>query len=380
MFKMQQQQVKKLEPRRKFNMRAEISLALARFRHQNLDTWNFIPDRRVLRQILEFKEKRYLYVNGLKEVEVHLSRHEVLKYACMLDPPTYKLPTGKKIGSTPLFKKTHMCCSLPVNPPKIPRNQLKQFYLHQEAEHKRLENHHPDGIGWAGGVIATMECVFDVFNCLLRTQKIDKAFKNLLQILAGDKFANLDSAGILYALIHISIRGVNADCEIFDYSEWRRKPITQEKIFEELANVEQGIYNQEICEDYYQETYLHMKALINCMTELRVRCFHDITKFHPDMFYAYVAWWGLYQRLTDANKYRFDSGIYTVAPVEIGNPTMFRSIGASLLEGAKDSVEFTEAVHAVHKLPREMESVIAHEGDEILSKLDIMSEKKIDRI
>nr|UXD80070.1 RNA-dependent RNA polymerase [Lasius niger virus 1] len=371
-------------PRKKFNMSSEISLALRRYKNQQESGWRIQLDRAIVRIVCQAYRDKFLYVNGTPLDDCPTlpiyTFGELFEYLKVLPVPLKKDIATKKLKGTPLFSgiisigRTHGNQTVGY---KLPMNELLKSYTECENTHKRLETHHPDGIGWNGGILATIECVFDVFNSLLRTNTITSAYGKLFNILMAPKFANLDIQGIFYAFLHMSIRGVASSERIYASGDWRREPVSQQLLFKVSQQFAIGFPPRSLISSYVAETYLHIHSITGELRRLRSPTpHHDLSKLTPNMIYTYAWHWGIYQRFTETNKNRFNAGLYSeitnsLDNLGVCNPTMF-SLGSNLAQGVVDNPAVAEVIALLKEMPKQI-------GDRLDSSVDKMSQK-IDQI
>nr|UMO75650.1 MAG: putative RNA-dependent RNA polymerase [Polycipiviridae sp.] len=369
-----------LTPRKKFTLQGEIKCALARFKHQYQGAWKFVPDRRIISQLTKLYSEKFLYVKGSKYESLGLQRVELLAYLHSMPRPEIKeQPTGTKLRATPLFfdpaQRSQTFTGSLKKVPVTSFRELHRMYDECEARHKSTENHHPDGIGWNGGIDATIECVLDVFNSLLRTNSVNNAYNKLLNILADDKFQNLDSDGILFAFLHIIIRGVANSARIYASGDWRREEFSQQLLWKYTQDFAEGIPPPTIIAHYRQETYLHIRSITLELARLRItrskEHHHDYIKLEDKMVYYYSWYWGVYQRFTQQNQKMIDLGLDLNT-----HPTMFSSIGKSAMEGALSAPEFNEVLALSRQLPVTLHKEIEEVSNKILDRVENISTEK----
>ncbi|UHR49694.1 MAG: RNA helicase [Guiyang polycipivirus 2] len=366
--------------RRKFNIQSEVSMALRRYQLKKDQEWNTKLDRSIVTIICQAYRDKFLFVNG-SEIQYFIPIYnvgELLEHLKVLpEPEAIQKPLGRRMKSIPLFCQSKLptrTSGAQTEKVKVPIAELMTLYKWAENHHKRTELHHPDGLGWGGGIPATIECVFDVFNSLLRTHTLRSAYAKLFQVLASSKFEALDIQGIFYAFLHISIRGVSNTQQIFDSANWRRNEISQDTLFKVCQDFSVGLQPRSLISAYYYETQLHANLVRQEIGKLRLPdTNHDHTKFDPRMVYAYAWHWGVYQRFEDVNKYRFNAGIYKTVPKDVltmtGSPTMF-SLGSSFAQGATSSPAMTELMTLLKQLPQQVSEAINDSVEKISGKLD----------
>nr|UMO75674.1 MAG: putative RNA-dependent RNA polymerase [Polycipiviridae sp.] len=349
--------------RRKFNVLTEVRKGLGRFKHQTHGDWRVVPDSGIVKQITSDWLHKRLMVCG-QTFTIPWTRHEVLSYITCLPPPVQKEePQNRKLASTPVFYQDWVR-QFPqmINSNQV-RQQLPEYpgvfsdaksmlveYKERENYHKRIESHHPDGEGWVDSITSTMECVLDVYNSLLRTAGIVRAYEKLLEILATPKFDNLDPSGVYGALLHLHIRGVANSERLRNSGKWRERR-SQEELYKLHLRFRCGdvsaVYKSGIMGEYHRETAHHVSTM-NCeLQRLRMMYRHDHTKFRPDMMWWYAWHWGVFANLNAVNKHRACSGCeQPIGEILHGQETMFsvgESIGSSLIKGAVKSPEFEQA-------------------------------------
>lgn len=359
--------VQPLKPRRKYTLQGEIKVALARFKHQYDGAWTFVPDKRVMRQIIQLYTDKFLYVKGTKYDSINLERKELLLYISTLPYPDSKeQPTGVKLRNTPVF---YQDLPIPIqmngNISKMPKVNQKDFTkkcIESIAYHKTVEGHHPDGIGWNGGVDATIECVFDVYNSLLRTFSVKSAYSKLLIILESDKYTNLVPEGILFACLHLIVRGVALSHRLLASGEWRREGVSRELLFKASYDFLNRIPPPTLVANYRSETLLHIECMRSEMKRLRIsndaRKFHDYSKLQPYMVYYYSWYWGVYNRMSSNDQNLFDMGV-TYDSQDF--PTMFtvgKSMGEGFLNGVVNAPEMSEVLRFSREFPQETQKVL----------------------
>lgn len=396
-----------LKPRKKFDLGAEIRAGVRRFQQSREGEWCHIPDKTIVKQMTKDFMSRKLYVKG-QEFITSWTRQEILNYITVLPEPFEKeCPTGKKLVSTPLFY-------VPSCVDTVGQVHFKPYLLYHKQErewtvrdalqeyekcetlHKTKEHHHPDGLGWDGGMCATVECVFDVYNSLLRSQSIKPAYKTLLKVLAGDKFANLDPAGLYAALLHIIIRGIASSCSLRASSAWRKR-FSQSELYtahhtfmraKTLSELQSGFICGRLIDEYLKETKLHRACIEREKHLLRMAGHHDHTKFQRRMIYWYCWHWGIYKNLTEINQYRLLSGCpYPLAETLEGQETMFKAAGSQFMAGAVESDEFKEAIESIKpvikdamleassSMKKDIQEMLAEETKNIKSEAeDLMSQ------
>lgn len=352
--------------RRKYTVFAEINNGIQRFKHQLGSEWSFVPDKSICKQITMDYINKKLYVKG-QEFQVKWSRKEVINYITILPRPDVKdYPTGKRLHSTPLFYvgqySPHVSSSayktgrIHYIPPVNSTREMIAKYQQCENSHKTQEGHHPDGLGWNGGMAATVECVFDVFSTLLREFTLQTAYDKLLQVLLTDQYVNLDPAGIYAALLHIIIRGVASTEQLRTYSAWRKirdqRALMRLHVLFKIGGVNpcSHLMVSSLMHYMHAETSLHRKCVEQELKLLRIGGHHDHTKFQPLMRWYYAWYWGVYQQASEVNRYRMLSDKNTtVEEVFEGQETMFRGVGSSLAQGIAESPELRETVKSVAK-------------------------------
>lgn len=363
-------------PRKKFNLSSEVALALRRYKNQQDSGWRIQLDRNIVRIVCQAYRDKFLYVHGTPSENCPTlpiyTFGELFEYLKVLPVPMKKETTTKKLKGTPLFSGVVSIGRTNGNQTigyKLPINELLKSYTECEISHKRLETHHPDGVGWNGGIMSTIECVFDVFNSLLRTNTISSAYSKLFNILLDSKFANLDIQGIFYAFLHMSIRGISSSERIYASGDWRREPVSQQLLFKVSRDFANGMPPRSLIASYVTETYLHIHSLTEELRRLRSPSpHHDLSKLSANMIYTYAWHWGIYQRFTDVNKNRFNAGIYEEVPdLGVCNPTMF-SLGSNLAQGVVDNPAVAEVIALLKEMPKQI-------GDRLDSSVDKMSTK-----
>ena len=160
--------------------------------------------------------------------------------------------------------------------------EMIKEYEKCEAHHKTIETHHPDGIGWSGGILSTIECVFDVYSSLLRTAGVHRAYDKLLEILRLEKFSNLSPSGVYGALLHLHIRGVATSEKLREKTRWRTSH-TQEFLYSAHLTFRsgdvRGAIKSGLITKYHVETALHCMVMNQELKRLRFRTGHDYSKF-----------------------------------------------------------------------------------------------------
>lgn len=369
-----------VSPRKKFTLQGEIKCALARFKHQYQGTWKFVPDRRIISKLTSLYSNKFLYVKGTEYESLGLQRVELLAYLHSLPRPEIKeQPTGNKLRTIPLFydqfKQSQAFTGSLKKAPVVDFRDLRGMYNECELRHKTIEHHHPDGIGWNGGIDATIECVFDVFNSMLRSNSVNNAYNKLLNVLADDKFSNLDSDGILFAVLHILIRGVANSVKIFLYSSWRREEFSQDLLWKYTLDFANGIPPPTIIANYRVETYIHIRSMALELARLRIsrakEFYHDYTKMSDRSIYSYAWYWGVFQRFTPQNQRMIELGL------DLNNhPTMFAGIGRSAMEGALSAPELSEILALTRQIPGDLHKQIDSVSGKILDRVEALSTEK----
>jgi len=356
-----------LQPRRKFQLRDEIKCALARFKHQQSEGWRIHLEKSKLASLVKMYTERYLYVKGMPFEPVEFHRVELLEYLRALPLPEEKeTATGRRLAQQPVFGVP----DIPIyyynyKVPKVTPVDLKSMVNHyqcQEHIHKREESHHPDGLGWGGGTDSTIECVIDVYSCLLRTHAVKTAYIKLLDILKGDKFSNLTSEGILFACLHLIIRGVAGSAICKTHSEWRQEQYTQDQLWKYTKDFQNGVPPQHIIGQYMRETLYHQLMVTKETKAMRISSSkHDHTKFRPYSVYWYTWYWGIFQKMSKQNQRMVELGVDMSDPEISSHPTMFnisKSMGESFMEGALSSPEFNQVLNLSRTLPEEVATKI----------------------
>ncbi|BBM96516.1 RNA-dependent RNA polymerase [Colobopsis shohki virus 1] len=373
---------KQVSPRKKFSLASEVSMALRRYQLSRDGDWNLRLDKSVVTTICQAYRDKFLFVNGT-EPQYYLPIYtipELLQYLKVLPVPiASENPVGKRLRNTPLFsgiKVPNKTNGNQTQKVKVPIGELSSLYKWAEGHHKRTEGHHPDGLGWNSGVFATIECVFDIFNSLLRTNSLISSYSKLFNILLDSKFTALDIQGIFYAFLHISIRGVALTEQLYNSGNWRREGVSQELLFKICNDFSNGMQPRSLISAYVQETQLHANCINTELKRLRIKVTnHDYTKFDPRMIYAYAWKWGIFERFNSTNKHRFESGIYREqSPALSGNPTMF-TLGSSFGEGFAKSEAVTELFGLLKELPNDLEKKVEKSLTKVVDDFD----KKVDK-
>lgn len=364
-------------PRKKFSLQSEVAVALRKYTLMKTDGWTLQFDRSLVSSILRAYRDKYLYVSGA--VEDHFlpiySRQELLQYLKILPAPEHKVavPNQKRLKQIPLFTLKHLPNSTngaETTTVKVPIEDLESIYKWAENHHKRVETHHPDGVGWRSGHMATIECVFDVFNSLLRTNTLANAYNKLFNVLLDSKFDNLNLQSIFYAFLHISIRGVANAEHIYQSANWRRENITQDLLLKVTRDFANGMQPRSLISAYVKETRLHAQCIEAELARLRSSIHrHDFTKFEPRMIYAYAWYWGVFQRYSETNKNRYRAGMYDPVPVVQGRPTMY-TMGSSFGTGLAESAAVKEIITLIRDLPKEVGEVVGISLGEATQKID----------
>jgi hypothetical protein len=367
-------------PRKKFTLQGEIRCALARFKHQYQGAWKFVPDRRIVSKLTSLCSNKFLYVKGSEYESLGLQRIELLAYLHSLPRPEIKeQPTGTKLRAIPLFfdqyPRSQAFTGSLRKAPKVDFRDLKEMYNECEIRHKTVEHHHPDGLGWNGGIDATIECVFDVFNSLLRSNSLNNAYNKLLTVLTDDKFSNLDSDGILFAFLHIIIRGVSNSAKIYRYSEWRREDMSQDLLWKYTQDFANGIPPPTVIANYRVETYIHIRSLSLELARLRIsrakEYYHDYTKLSDRSVYSYSWYWGIYQKFSPQNQKMIELGLDLNT-----HPTMFAGMGRSAMEGALSTPELSQVLALTRQLPDDIHKQIDSVSTKILDRVETLSVEK----
>ena len=366
-----------VSPRKKFSLQSEVSVALRKYNLMKTDGWTLQLDKSLVCTILRAYHANFLYVSGGNQdhyLPIY-SRQELLQYLKVLPIPEIKdpVPHARKLRQIPLFS----LCTIPkgthgaeTETLKVPIEDLESLYKWAESRHKQVESHHPDGIGWRAGHIATIECVFDVFNSLLRTNTVTGAYNKLFNILLDSKFDNLDLQAIFYAFLHISIRGVANSKLIYDSANWRRENISQDLLLKVTKDFSNGLQPRGLIASYVKETRIHSKCMEKELMRLRSPIHkHDFTKFEPKMIYAYAWYWGIFQRYSEVNKNRYRAGLFDPVKVVHGNPTMY-SMGSSFGSGLAESSAVQEIIGLIRNLPKEVGEVVGTSLDQATTKID----------
>lgn len=375
--------------RRKFALQGEINAALARFVKNADGPWQFIPSRIIIKRLLNQYTSKTLYVHGTKYDAYVLNRKEALLYLASLPPPEVKENvTGRQLRNTPMFYS-------PFQPTIVPKcyngkthcknfftqkpNDLLLNYQRAEKYHKTVENHHPDGDGWIFDMHKTIECVFDVYNSLLRTNSVKSAYGKLLNILADEKFSKLCADGIIQACMHIIVRGVAASSLLYDSSNWRRFPRTEEELIKITGDYMKGVPPEQIIAQYKAETTLHSSHIRMELSRLRITRdplhYHDYTKFEARSIYFYSWYWGIYQRMSKVNQtYVQQNILFEDTPTMF--PTPFNA-GQRFMEGAMGSPEFNKILELSRQIPSEIENKIESASERVCQKFErIASERE----
>lgn len=360
-----------LNPRKKFSLQAEIKCSLHRFKKNYAGAWSFVPDKQIVRKLTEAYTNRVLYVKGQSALQLGLQRIELLAYMHSLPLPDEKeKPTGKRLAQIPLFfvdefpqmKYTSQRISY-----KASLNEMRQNYLEQERQHKQLEGHHPDGVGWNGGIDSTIECVFDVYSGLLKFHTVKSSYIKLLDVLKDDKFANLDPEGILHALLHIIVRGVSNQSRIAESASWRCKEFPQQQLWKYTNDFANGIPPAYLIQGYRAELAVHSRLITTEIKRLRIAsAWHDCTKFQFKSIYWYCWNWGVYAYMNEQSRKMLDLNI-NMADISPENnaPTMF-SMGSSFAEGALSNPEFSKVLACARQFPEELE----RKSEKIIETID----------
>jgi hypothetical protein len=369
-----------VSPRKKFTLQGEIRCALARFKHQYQGTWQFVPDRRIVSKLTKYCADKFLYVKGTEYQPLGLQRVELLAYLHSLPRPLIKeQPTGTKLRTIPVFydqfERSQTFTGSLKKVPKIAFQDLPRAYKECENQHKATEHHHPDGIGWNGGIDATIECVFDVFNSLLRLNSVNNAYNKLLTVLTEDKFNNLDSDGILFAVLHLIIRGVANSTRIYNNSEWRRERFEQSTLWNYTNDYTDGRPVPTVVAHYRAETVLHIRSITLELARLRItrtkEHYHDYTKLGDRAVFLYSWYWGVYQHFTPNNKKMIELGV----DLDV-HPTMFAGIGKSAMEGALSTPELSQVFSMARQLPEEVSKQIDSVSAKILDRVETITAEK----
>jgi len=370
--------------RRKFALKGEINAALARFAKHTDGPWTFIPSRMVMSRLLDQYISKNLYVKGSQCPTYGLTRKEALLYLASMPPPeAVENVSGRQLRNTPMFYSPFQpsLALKSYNGKTSCRNffttkplDLLLNYQRAESYHKSVESHHPDGRGWISGLDKTIECVFDIYNSLLRTNSVKSAYGKLLNILADEKFKPLDADGVIQACMHITIRGVAASELLFKSSEWRRTPRTEKELLDITADFMKGIPSEAIVAAYKAETVLHSSHIRMELSRLRITRdpvhYHDYTKFEARSIYFYSWHWGIYQRMSKMFKEYVQKNILFE-----DIPTMFsvlrpKQFGQELMEGAMGSPELNKILELTRSVPDSIGKQIEEASDKASEKFE----------
>ena len=367
-----------LHPRKKFSLQSEVSVALRRYTLMKHEGWTLQLDKSIVSTILKAYHSKFLYVNG-SAADFYLpiyTRAELMQYLKVLPVPESKeyQPQQRRLKFIPVFATVALPCATngcETRAVKVPIDELEKCYKWAENHHKVTETHHPDGIGWRSGFIATIECVFDILNSLLRTNSLTSAYNKLFSILLDTKFDNLDIQAIFYAFLHLSIRGVANSEEIYKSGNWRRENVSQELLMKVTREFAVGLAPRALISAYVRETRIHAKCMDSELGRLRSPTKrHDHTKFEPKMVYAYAWYWGIFQRYSEVNKNRYRAGLYDpVVIAKDGRPTMY-SMGSSFGAGLAESSAVQEIMRMIRDLPSEVGQVVGDSLDRATEKID----------
>lgn len=340
--------------RRKYTLVSEISAGLRRFKHQQDSSWKFVPRKDLLNKISKDYLDKAIPVYGQTDLTLGgtVSREEICEYLLCLPPPQVREErVGRKLKGIPVF----WCKSAVTNIngrvnrtfSGTTRDFVKQYEL-CEAHHKRYETHHPDGVGWGGGVGSSFECFMDVFNSVMRTSSsMQNAFATTLKVLQAEKFANLDPDGIYFAALHCFSRGVASFNEVRESARWRTRRDVYQLIRDHRAFLS-GVPPPALISSYKMETNLHQVCVEQEMKRFRKPSppgrHHDWTKFTSKMVYYYTWYWGIYQQMPKVVQYRALSDCdQLLVDVEarvfdeqegVNSPTMFSSLLGGVAEKA----------------------------------------------
>lgn len=359
--------VTKMSPRRKFNLIGDLVSNLHRglgsLSHQTSTDWLYIPRKDLIKRMtLDYNDRR-LPVGGMAVPKLECSVIDVIQHIQVLPPPFIKEePSGKKLRFIPLFYlKTHeehrFVTYGSYEPTKRTCGEMVASYYKSEQFHKRQEDHHPEGWKDVGTKTQTIECVLDIFNCLLRKYVLQSAYEKLLHILI-EKAPKLDPDGVYAALLHILCRGVASTEILRKSSEWRASR-TQAELYFLHKSYCAGTADLTLEKQYKEELFLHAATVTGEMSRLRLAGrTHDYTKFAPTSVYFYSWFWGIFQQMSKTNQYRARVGMELPAEVFMeGRETMY-SMGTSFGDGVANSC-----------LPRRVSETVKAATEEAIPKI-----------
>lgn len=337
-------------PRRKYNVAREAARAAVQGHNQRNAVWVFVPMQREIKRIQSDIFQRNLlfagrvpscYSDDFPLVQVR----EVCRYFDMFPPPKEEsLPCGNKVRCTPCFWPVEDI-NLDFGPAygvgglygphysyEGTTSGLLDEYKRCEQQHKRLEKHHPDDELFQSTDRNSFECVFDVFNSLLRKHNVDDSYHALCAILSTSKFSNLDVKAVYSAFIHFHVRGVFAS-KTRGSSLWRKRHgLDISSLLREHENFCHGVAEPSIIKSYIYETFVHREAVESELRRLRIGISHDHTKYIRAHAYTYAWRWGVWDQIPSDLQYRL---LCDASPFP-GQETMF-SLGKSFGDGMASS-------------------------------------------
>lgn len=269
--------------------------------------FKFIENKNILLKItsdlnkpVPLYEQTDLYLNNIT------STKELCDYISNFPgPKTKETKSGNSLKDTPVFYiedkifiQDNDAMSYSANGTTC---EFINNYKQCETYHKTVEKHHPDGSGWEKGVLRSFECTIDIFNSLLRTSSLEKAWEKLLKILSTKKFINLDTNGIYYALLHCLSRGVANTDHIHETAIWRKRD--HDRIIKDHNNFLLGHAPSDLIIAYRKESMVHQMYIniemyrFESSKRINNRKSHDYTKFSDKMIFYYTWYWGVFNQM-----------------------------------------------------------------------------------
>lgn len=394
----------KTSARRKFNLIGDLVSNLHRglgaLSHQTSTDWLYVPRKDLIKRMTMDYNDRMLPVGGMAVPKIDCSVVDVIQHIQILPPPFVKEePSGKKLKFIPVFylkmNEEHRFVTYGSYQPTT-RNcgEMVASYYKSEQFHKRQEDHHPEFWKDVGTKRQTMECVFDIFNCLLRKYTLLSAYEKLLHILI-EKASKLCPDGVYAALLHILCRGVASTEILRKSSEWRASR-TQAELYFLHKSYCAGKSDPVLEKQYKEELFVHAATVTGELSRLRLGGrTHDYTKFAPTSVYFYSWFWGVFQQMSKTNQYRARVGMELPAEVFMeGRETMY-SMGTSFGNGVANSClpeRVSESVKAATEeaIPRIQEALaeerqaLRSEAEELINdfttKVDEVTDTKLGKL
>nr|WAL01505.1 non-structural protein [Electric ant polycipivirus 2] len=368
-------------PRKKYDLKSQISYSLRVFKHQQNSEWVSTPIRSILtRMNVDMMEKR-LYVEGQKFNYVPCNLKELVDHIRVFGTPKECTPRGKKLWMTPLFTDWAQYNHNGVLhiPNMKTTKEVLEFCHRTDAVSQRFYDPYNQAFirenGSLSPFIMYIACL-EKFLSLLEDNSLQTAYEKYLNFIQNDpEFKRFPPTSHYAFLMHLHIRGVTNIDLIHLASSWRKKEFMTNEMRIQIHNLLlSGRISTHFAARVKAGAQTHDFLLKKEAARIRApKGMWNVGVIYNSQIFSQLWQLGVWRHLPESIRNRYLSD-YTVIPEDLGRFTMFRGMGKEFAEGAGEAFE-ERAAAATENFIMRSEEVFARNTEKIDETVDKASDK-----